>query len=159
MKHFIGIDPGLTGALAHMDGFGGLTGVEDLPVIRDGSTAWIDGQMLFMRLMHYCAAKEPNEVWIERVHAMPKQGVSSSFTFGVTFGSILGTLRAAACSIHFVSPQKWKKDLGLGSEKSAALDKARILYPTADLELAKHHGRAEAILIAHWARTCSWKKP
>jgi len=30
------------------------------------------------------------------------------------------------------------------------LHKARLLYPTADLSLAKHHGRAEALLLGHW---------
>ena len=47
--------------------------------------------------------------------------------------------------------ERWKKDLQLnGKNKKAALHKARLLYPTADLGLAKHHGRGEALLLGHW---------
>lgn len=53
--------------------------------------------------------------------------------------------------LEFVTPATWKRALGLGPDKHAALDKGRLLYPMADLTLAKHHGRAEALLIAHWA--------
>jgi crossover junction endodeoxyribonuclease RuvC len=157
MNYTLGIDPGLTGAIAYMDGFGGLLDVIDLPVIRDGKLAWIDGDALQSWLLN-TDVSTGRTAWIERVHAMPKQGVSSSFAFGVTFGSILGVLRARHIPIQFVTPAKWKRDLGLSSDKRASLDKARLLYPTADLRLAKHEGRAEAILIAHWARTMSWQK-
>jgi crossover junction endodeoxyribonuclease RuvC len=160
MNYILGIDPGLTGAIAYMDGFGGLLDVIDLPVIRDGTLAWIDGDALQSWLLSTFVSTGQNTrtAWIERVHAMPRQGVSSSFTFGVTFGSILGVLRARQIPIQFVPPFKWKRALGLSKDKRASLDKARLLYPNADLRLAKHEGRAEAILIAHWARTMSWQK-
>jgi len=38
----------------------------------------------------------------------------------------------------------------LSADKQASLDKVRLLYPSADLGLAKHDGRAEALLLAHW---------
>ena len=82
---------------------------------------------------------------------MPKQGVASSFTFGVGLGSILGCLRAMHLPIEFVTAAVWKKSYGLGKDKHASLHKARLLFPTADLMLAKHDGRAEALLIAHYA--------
>ncbi|MGH2928174.1 MAG: hypothetical protein ACRDL8_08225 [Solirubrobacteraceae bacterium] len=53
--------------------------------------------------------------------------------------------------LELVTAATWKRALGLGPDKHAALHKARLLFPTAELGLAKHHNRAEALLIAHWA--------
>jgi crossover junction endodeoxyribonuclease RuvC len=148
--NIIGIDPGLHGAICFMDSFSGMV-VFDLPVIRDGKLAWIDGGMLLPLIFN--TSNTPRRAVIERVHSMPAQGVASSFQFGVGFGSVLSILQAAGCSVELVTPSTWKKALGLSQDKKASLHKARLLYPDADLTLEKHEGRAESILIAHWART------
>ena len=148
--NIIGIDPGLTGGIAFIDSFGG-TAVFDLPVIRDGKLAWIDGAILLPLILDY--SKAPRHAAIERVHSMPKQGVASSFQFGVGFGAVLSILQAAGCAIELVTPNTWKRDLGLSRDKNASLDKARLIYPGLDLRRKKDEGKAEAVLIAHWART------
>jgi hypothetical protein len=130
-----------------LEGDGTLVGLTDLPVIRDHSLAWIDGGLLCTKLLAYPG---PKSAIVERVSAMPKQGVSSSFKFGVGFGSVLGVLQALQLPFDFVTPAKWKGDLKLGKDKKASLHKARLLWPTADLHLEKHDGRAEALLIAYW---------
>ncbi len=150
--HIIGIDPGLSGALAVLDGDGTIVTVVDLPVIRDRSLAWIDGGELQSLLLDALAGRQGRAV-VERVSAMPKQGVASSFAFGVGFGSILGVLQAVHIPIELVTAAQWKRSLGLSSDKVASLHKARLLFPTADLRLAKHDGRAEALLLAHWWST------
>lgn len=147
----IGIDPGLSGAIAFMDADGNAT-VHDLPVIRDKSLAWIDGGVLQSLIINERAGRHTTAM-IERVSAMPKQGVTSSFHFGVGFGSILGVLQSLAIPIEFVTPRTWKKSYGLDADKKAALHKARLLYPEVDLHLEKHDGRAEALLIARYARS------
>jgi hypothetical protein len=81
---------------------------------------------------------------------MPKQGIASAFSFGVGFGPILIVLQVMCLLIHFVTPSVWRRGLGLSADKRAALDKAQLLFPDADLRLAKNEGRAEALLIAHW---------
>lgn len=147
----VGVDPGLSGALAVLDDDAKLVALADLPVCHTpGKLAWIDGNSLDellsvnVRLLGAVAV-------VELVSAMPKQGVASSFQFGVTYGSILSILQAWQLPLHFVRPSQWKRDLQLvGKDKKASLYKARLLYPTADLKLAKHHGRAEALLIAYW---------
>lgn len=156
----IGVDPGLSGAAGavHLED-GRFGGVCDLPVMRDASLAWIDAVELrarIFRLIELGGNPEYRFV-LERVSAMPKQGVSGVFTFGVTFGSILATLQGFGAPIEFVTPVKWKNMLGLrgksgavAANKRAALDKARLLFPQAELSLIKHEGRAEALLIAHW---------
>jgi crossover junction endodeoxyribonuclease RuvC len=150
MSLTIGIDPGLSGGMAVLGPAGELERLADLPVIRDGRLAWIDGGALQSLLIEALGGR-PARAIVERVSAMPRQGVASSFTFGVTFGSILSVLQARHISVELVTPAVWKRALGLSSDKRASLDKARLLYPSAELGLAKHDGRAEALLLAHWA--------
>jgi hypothetical protein len=67
-----------------------------------------------------------------------------------------GVLEAVAIlcdlSMVYVTPQRWKRFYGLTSDKTACLAMARNLYPDAPLKLAKHHNRAESLLIARWAQ-------
>ena len=148
----IGLDPGKQGACAVLDSDGSLHALFDLPYIADGKTAWVDGSAFQSVLMEALQGR-PALAIVERVSAMPRQGVASSFAFGVGFGSLLGILRAMQIPIKLVTPAAWKRDMGLSSDKRASLDKARLLFPTAELHLAKHDGRAEAILLAHWGQT------
>lgn len=150
----IGIDPGMTGAISFL-GQGQnaeppVCKVFDLPVIRDGALSWIDGARLRSRILS--ERDGPCFAVIERVSAMPKQGVASSFNFGVGFGSVLGVLGAIGIPVEFVTPSKWKRELGLSRDKHASLHKARLLFPDCELSLCKHEGRAEALLIAYWSR-------
>lgn len=145
----LGIDPGLSGALAILSETGEYELVWDLPVVRSGKLSWIDGARLHSFLIEAQAGK-PARCFIERVQAFPKQGLSSAFNFGVGFGSILSTLQARGIAIEFVTPAAWKKAMGLNSDKHASLDRGRLLFPAAPLELKKHEGRAEALLLAYW---------
>lgn len=147
----IGIDPGLTGAMAMLGGFNGTSiGVWDLPVSRENKRTWIDGGAL-LKMIRPDWKPLAAVAYIESVHAMPQQGISSAFQFGTSFGSILGALQVMGIPIVFATPHQWKKDLNLAREKSSALDRARLLFPGVVLNLKKHEGRAEALLIAHWA--------
>lgn len=147
----IGVDPGLSGAIAILDHTGELVSVTDLPIIRDLSLAWVDGGALQSLLLNALCG-HPARAFVERVSAMPGQGVASSFQFGVGFGSILSVLQAKQVSTILVTPAMWKRSYGLGKDKHASLHKARLLFPTAELHLAKHDGRAEALLIAEYGR-------
>jgi len=147
----LGVDPGLSGALALADRDGVPELVADLPVIRDGKLAWIDGGALQSLLLDALRGR-PCHAVVERVSAMPRQGIASAFCFGVGLGSILATLQTLQIGIELVTPATWKRALGLSADKRASLDKARLLFPSADLRLAKHDGRAEALLLAHYAQ-------
>jgi Holliday junction resolvasome RuvABC endonuclease subunit len=156
----LGIDPGKTGALACLNrvvGTWSVTTLQDLPLSSDKSLSWIDGE----RLEQLLRVTGPNVAVVERVSAMPNQGVSSCFHFGMVFGSILSILQAAHIPTVLVTPVVWKKALGLpgGKQKAPALHKARLLYPDAQASLAlqKHHNRAEALLLAHWYRITHWQ--
>ncbi len=78
------------------------------------------------------------------------------FTIGVGFGAWLGLLGALEIPYTRVRPARWKHALGLrGKDKEAARLRAQQLFPSADLQLKKHHGRAEALLLASYGRTRS----
>jgi crossover junction endodeoxyribonuclease RuvC len=152
MTHVVGIDPGLSGAVAVLSPEGNIERLEDLPIIRDGRLSWIDGGALQSILIDSLVGR-PARAIIERVGAMPKQGIASAFNFGCGFGSILSVLQARHLRIEFVTAQVWKRAVGLSSDKHASLYKARLLFPGAELDLVKHEGRAEALLLAHWHLT------
>lgn len=148
MTLVLGIDPGLTGAIACIHGET-LLWVEDMPVI---------GKEIAIPLLHGIATSElePEAVGIEFVHSMPKQGVASTFKFGKAYGIALGVFSAHYRTID-VRPQEWKKTFHLsGKDKDAARLLAIKLWP-AQAELFKRKkdgGRADAALIAlHTART------
>jgi len=92
------------------------------------------------------------EVVIELVGSMPKQGVASTFKFGMAFGATIALAERIRCPFHFVTPRIWKKALGLDSDKNRSLSLARDLWPEAPLSRQKDNGRAESLLIAEWLR-------
>ncbi len=148
----IGIDPGLTGGIAFLRDNDAR--VYDLPVIRDMSLSWIDGSALQSLLITECVGNGAR-CYVERLAGMPGQSSSAMFNFGTGYGSVLSIIQASCIPLEFVTPAKWKRDLGLTKDKNSSLHKARLLFPSCELHLAKHDGRAEALLIAHWARTRS----
>jgi len=156
MSLTIGIDPGITGAWALLDSDGNYCAAGDLPVIRDGKLGWIDAESLVHDLQWITSGK-PTKATVERVHAMPGNGSQAAFSQGATLGSLLAALQVLRFPVSLVTPNSWKKAMGLGKDKSASLDKARMLYPAASLDRKKDHNRAEALLIARYAqaRTCS----
>jgi len=89
---------------------------------------------------------------IENVHAMPAQGVTSSFNFGRAFGALEAMVAASIIPIHYVAPNVWKRHYHLTSDKDASRRKASQLFP-AHAHLwarSKDDGRAEAVLLALW---------
>jgi crossover junction endodeoxyribonuclease RuvC len=146
----IGIDPGVTGALALIDNDFGAK-VEDLPIISDHALTWIDANALLRTFFKWRDGQpQPIPVYIERQGPRPGQGMASAFKSGVVLGSIIAIAQAACCQVHLVSPAKWKSVMGLSSEKEASLDKARLLFPLIELERKKDHNRAEALLLAQY---------
>lgn len=95
---------------------------------------------------------QPDTGVIEQVGPMPKQGASSGFRFGMGVGLIRGVLAAHLVPINQVHSTKWKRYYSLHSDKEESRALAIRLFPEAAhmLNLKKHHGRAEALLIAHW---------
>lgn len=149
----LGIDPGITGAIAAVTPSGSLQWVQDMPIRDGGKKARkaneIDGASLARLLRVHVA--DIGEVWVEEVSAMPGQGVSSMFGLGDSRGCIRGVLEALGLSTQRVHPRTWKQHFGLDSDKDASRALAIRLYPGCEaLSRKKDHGRAEAILLARY---------
>ena len=150
----IGIDPGLSGAIALLDHSGQYIAAHDMPTMARGEKKkQINPRVLRDTLQMLALAYERNEtiVMIEHVNAMPGQGVTSMFNLGHSCGLIEGVVAAMGFSYELVTSQAWKKDAGLiGKDKDASRTLVTRLYPTAPVHLVKHDGRADAILIARF---------
>lgn len=150
-KTFIGIDPGATGAVCRISN--GEVKFLDCPIIKIGSKIRPNPTLMASGLKEMITLD--THLIIENVHAMPKQGVSSTFNFGMGFGIWIGIIAALGIPMEFVTPQAWKKHYSLiGKDKKASRVMALQIFPgeTNNLKLEKHHGRAEALLLAEYLR-------
>ena len=142
MKTYIGIDPGKSGALALLTEDGQCTVV---PFHESAYTAILK------------AASGPSSVCcLEKVGAMPGQGVVSMFNFGHNLGYIEGLLQAFDIPYQLVPPQTWKKEFCVTSDKNTSIEVCRKLFPHVCLlptarSRKPSDGMAEAMLMAEYA--------
>jgi crossover junction endodeoxyribonuclease RuvC len=147
----IGVDPGLTGAIALLRG-GEFREVFDIPTMGRGKGS--KQQVNCAELARIVRGLPPCPVWIELVGVMPKQGISSGFQFGRAAGALDAVFPALGFPVHYVTPAAWKRTHNLvGTEKDIARTRAIQLFPQAPLARKRDIGRADALLIAaHGAR-------
>jgi hypothetical protein len=148
-----GIDPGVTGGIATLSA--GNVFATDLPV-SDGEldVAGVAGLL-----------DRADILFLEVAHAMPAQGVSSTFKFGQAYGTIIGVAAAIRVPTYRVAAATWKRELGLPAappqltasqkttyRKAQSIDAANEIWPEFRglWPRKKHNHRAEAALIAHW---------
>jgi crossover junction endodeoxyribonuclease RuvC len=147
-----GIDPGLTGAVAILDANGTLEALADTPTlslkVQRGSKQVYDVPGMAALLRPYTG--QHAHVIIEESQPMPGQGTHSMFTVGLGYGVWLGILASLALPYTSIRPAVWKKAFSLGQDKEASRLRAQQLFPGAELRLKKHHGRAEALLLASY---------
>lgn len=154
----LSIDPGNSGALAFMTTRLTLIDLYSMPLIDSGSKGHTRNAIDGITLAQLVSAYRPACVILERVASRPGQGVAGMFAFGRGVGVIEGVMQALDIPINYVSPVVWKRHHNLLKQpKSKSLDKARKLYPDAELHLKKHEGRAEAILIGIW-KVDKWRE-
>ena len=140
---YIGVDPGKNGGIAIIDS----DGVIAFPFSEERLLIELDG----IAQEYECIC------YLEHVHAMPKQGVSSTFNFGMNFGFIQGVLKAYEIPYELVTPQKWKKEFSCTSDKNTSIEVCKRLFPNVNLKATErcrkdHDGMAEALLIAEYGR-------
>ncbi len=150
----IGIDPGLSGAVAILQDKTVL-GVYDMPVMSEGkkNKRQLNSAQLVNLIKENTKDDSEIAVVVEQVNAMPGQGVTSMFNFGQTFGAIKGLCAALGLPIFFVRPSKWKKHFELiNSSKDASRTKTIEMYPSLSGQLTKKKdvNKSDAILIARY---------
>ena len=142
---YIGIDPGAKGSMC---------------VISNGKVLFKDFDLKeYSSTLKTFLDTDDTElmVAIEKVHAMPGQGVSSSFSFGQRLGELEGMLTALQIPYELVAPRDWQKACGIPakSDKKGIASVIQKLYPTAELYGNKgglRDGRSDALGLAHFIR-------
>ena len=157
----IGIDPGLSGALAILDDLK-IFDIFDMPVMSEGkkNKRQLNSALLVDLIRENIDLNEEVSVVVEQVNAMPGQGVTSMFNFGQTFGAIKGVCAALKLPIFFVRPSKWKKHFELiNSSKDSSRTKVIEMYPKLSNQLAKKKdvNKSDAILIARFYNETRFK--
>ena len=146
---YIGVDPGTNGGFAVIDTDNG-----------ERVFPWDD--KLFVEEMARCKDDfgfyaEKIVACVERVGAMPGQGVTGMFHFGKNAGFIEGVLTALGIPYQLVVPRKWKAEFGLSGIKADSIEVCRKLFPEVSLRASDRcrkdsDGMAEALLMAEYAR-------
>lgn len=144
----IGIDPGISGAVAVVNQAGEVL-VWNMPTIEVRGKRRISAVGLRDLLVNIGSALM---VVVEDVQGVQGSGATSAFNFGRGAGVIEGLLVALDRPHTYVTPQRWTKDLGVGADKGAHRLMAQRLWPfDADLfGRVKDDGCADAALLAHW---------
>ena len=150
----IGIDPGLSGAIAVLEN-NEVKKILEIPVMSEGkkNKRQLNSSLLVNLIKENIEQNEEVAVVVEQVNAMPGQGVTSMFNFGQTFGAIKGVCAALELPIFFVRPSKWKKHFELiNSSKDSSRTKAIEMYPYLSNQLSKKKdvNKSDAILIARF---------
>ena len=141
---YIGIDPGTSGALAM------ISEGRAAKVIPWSPEAYRDA------LAGVSLANEYAIACLEKVGAMPGQGVTGMFNFGKNYGHIIGLLEANGIPYELVTPKKWQKEFGV-TDKNSSIEVCKRLFPGVSLRRTERcrkddDGLAEALLMAEYAR-------
>ena len=144
---YIGIDPGKNGGIAILSDT-----IPDVTV-----RVFSEDELLHICKTFRKTFNEDCKCVLEKVNAMPGQGVVSMFNFGQNYGFIQGVLKAYEIPYELVTPQKWKKEFSCTSDKNTSIEVCKRLFPYVSLKATDrcrkdHDGMAEALLIAEYGR-------
>jgi hypothetical protein len=149
---YIGIDPGLDGAIAYVPERG-TAWVEDVPTLKAGDKGRRVYAIPEMRLL--LQVEGVGFCVIEAVTPAASPGRLGAFSLGLSTGIWTTLLVVEQVPYDPVAASVWKLAMGLrGKGKDASIAAARQLFPhlTNDLSRKGDHNRAEALLIAEYAR-------
>lgn len=135
----IGIDPGASGGVAIFD-----ANTNQIELFKCPET-----ETEIAHLFRFIVSERARAL-IEKVHAMPGQGVTSMFSFGRNYGFLRGCLIAFQIPFDEIPPQRWQKALGCltKGDKNVSKAKAQQLYP----KLKITHATADALCILEYLR-------
>lgn len=173
---YVGIDPGSHGAIAFSSGT--VYAVTDIPVIVmavkrsrnlpvkvqratgrktrtvDGTTTKADYSGITRLFQRVRTLKSRIKVVLEEAPTSTGPGRShADVILNRAYAMWPLFLYYNGYSVEEVRPSVWKAKMGLtGQDKKYSLMKARSMFPKADLPLAEHHDRAEALLLTDYLR-------
>jgi crossover junction endodeoxyribonuclease RuvC len=145
----LGIDVGLNGAIALLED-GQILEVHDMPTVtleRNSKTKRMVNAQALSEIVRNAKA---DAAYLERLSAMPGQGVTSMFSMGQSLGVVLGILAAIDVPTTTIPPRTWQKALDVPQGKDGSRYRAAQLFPkeAARFSRVKDDGRSDAVLIA-----------
>lgn len=145
----LGIDVGLNGALALIED-GQLLEVHDMPTVTLERNSKTKRMVNANALSLIIRGSKADVAYLERLSAMPGQGVTSMFSMGQSLGVVLGILAAYQIATTTIPPRTWQKALDVPQGKDGSRYRAAQLFPeSAELfKRVKDDGRSDATLIA-----------
>ena len=152
MRYYLGIDPGISGALAVLDENEDIVQIFDMPTLEvitgKSKKQRVNPQSIVSELKLF--KNERIEGLIEQVNAMPNQGVTSMFSFGRSLWILEGVLAGLDIPYNLVTPAVWKKRMSINSSKDGARELAMRTWSSKSelFKRKKDDGRAEAALLA-----------
>lgn len=154
----VGVDPGVSGAMVLYDPDNKLV-IDSLRFSKLGKT--FDHGAMHKTLRDWKAKHEISMVVIEKVHSMPRQGVASTFSFGMSFGMQIATVASHGLPYTLVTPVAWSREMHQGispelePKKRTEVAMAQ-LFPTTNFRgprAQKHHsGLSDALMLAEFWR-------
>lgn len=155
---YLGIDPGLSGGIAALDGTGRAVFTYPMP---DTEKDVFDVFQPLADMTLDETGRNQIAAVLERVGASPQMGVTSAFTFGKGYGALRMALLAVGIPFTDVTPNVWQKAMGISQRtgarslgaspkknKNIAKAKAQQLFPNVKVT----HSIADALLIAEHCR-------
>lgn len=141
---FIGIDPGVSGALAFLGEDGRLVAVHKMPETERDIL-----ELLRLHTVKDALTAVTARAVLEKVHSTPGMGVSSAFTFGKGYGRLRMALVALDIPFDEPSPQAWQKALlfRTGGDKNVSKARAQELF-----SVKVTNWNADALLLAEYCR-------
>ncbi len=150
----IGVDCGISGAIAAIKDGTDLVLLEDMPTTSSGKGTKVSRSVdavglseILGRIIRAYPGEYLHAV-IEKTSAMPGQGVASTFSMGHSRGVVEGVTLAKGFPTTLVAPATWKRSMGLTSDKEYVRGEMSRMFPQASLSRKKDHDRAEAIALA-----------
>lgn len=145
---FTGVDPGKKGAIASVDADGTILKVSRF------SDAETEGRIALIIADHIAELGQKQHVaTIEKVGAMPKQGLSSTFTFGRVVGEAWAGLLLSSARVHAITASRWQSDFAFPKREEYAAHK-RMLKAQAETRWARKFvlDEVDAVWLAEWSR-------
>lgn len=145
---YTGVDPGKSGAIASLDQDGTILKVSRF------NQADTEGRIGLIIGDHFAELEDCiHAATIERVGAMPKQGLSSTFVFGRVYGEAWAGLVLSKARVSSVTPSTWQSDMRLPKKVEYAAHK-RAIKAEAETRWSRTFtlDQVDAVWIAEWAR-------
>ena len=138
-QFYMGVDPGMSGAIAILCSEGKVVSMVRLDSTEHDIATSVGVMAPYIRM-----------AYLEKVHSMPRQGVSSTFKFGTSYGFCRGVLVSHAIPFVEVTPAKWQQAMGCRTkgDKNVSKAAAQRLWPAEKIT----HRTADALLIAEHCR-------